>query len=653
MRLYKNFISFAFALTLFCACADDIEYSKGSYAEETFGLQFPESKSIEIAPDDNAVVTYEVRRRDTEGEVQLPVVVTENTDSVFEISPIIFADGDSIALMRIDFSKAETGKNYTLKLEVNDPRYVNNYSIGNHFSLDAIKVKWNPIGLCTYTDDILSVILVGGATATYQVQVYERDDKKGLFRIEDCYRSFAQYEDGSVDPTMWDDSQPWYIEIDAQDPLHVTIPNAFTGLSIPGFGGFYVWGMADYYLEQGDSAQAENYYGKYEYGEITFPVGGIMAGFEALGGYLTSNGSGAFKLVIDPTQKKYEADPKYDFDWEEVNDAAQFSSSNIGYSGIAPLYKGICSITTDGCDTVFANTYGDCYKLSNAYGQGTDLYFTVKDGTVGVPGLNYRLQDTGISTLGQKVYAKINTGGSTFSDKLIELSITYLNEDGSIEFGTDTATISNVKYIEWGTGIFTCNNYLVQGPEVVTIYKEEGEDIYRINDWIVDGMDMYFRWDRTTDNLYIDPQVVALGYYDDGTPFLLAVMDVVSSGFADDFVSEGLIDDPRSYYDSETMTFNFTTVYGDYYTGDWMYDDMGNPVIGNKETLEIVSSIEMEGKVRNSALNVAPRTALKSAKRSSSRFKSKNKFSRFNLTPKKRNKYSLFDENVIYKRSFR
>lgn len=652
MRLYKNFISFAFALTLFCACADDIEYSKGSYAEETFGLQFPESKSIEIAPDDNAVVTYEVRRRDTEGEVQLPVVVTENTDSIFEISPITFADGDSIALMRIDFSKAEIGKNYSLKLEVNDPRYVNNYSIGNHFSLDAIKVKWNPIGLCMYTDDILSVILVGGVTNTYPVQVYERDDKKGLFRIENCYRYFAEYEDGSIDPTMWDDSKSWYIEIDARDPLHVTIPYAFTGLTIPGAGDFYVYGMANNYLEQGDSAQAEKYYGKYEYGEITFPVGSIMAGFEDLG-WASSNGSGAFKLVIDPTQKKYEADPRYDFDWEEINNAAQYNSSTIGYSGVVSLYKGTCSVTTDGCDTVFANTYGDCYKLSNAYGQGKDLYFTVKDGAVGVPGLNYRLQDTGIKTLGHEVFAKINTSGSTFSDKLIELNITYLNEDGSIEFGTGKDTISNVKYIEWGTGIFTFNNYLVQGPAMVTIYKEEGDDIFRIDDLLVEGMDLYFRWDRTTDNLYIDPQIIAGAKYDDGTTFPLGVMDVVSSGSADDFVSEGLIDDPRSYYDSDSKTFYFTTVYADFYSGSYIGDDKGNPVIGDKETLEIVSSIEMNIKSRNKSLDNMFRTELKPLKRSLSRFKYKDKFSRFHLTPKKANKYSLINENLFHKYSFR
>lgn len=673
MRLLNKLVYTLCAVALFSSCSDDDNYSRGDYPLEGYeNVSLPGTVNIEIEPSAPTTYTFEVSRADSLNEAVMPFEVIYNTDSVFEIEPVVFKAGERKSFMTINFSKAEVGKTYRLRLVVNDKNFSSPYENENYLDFTVSRVKWNDLGYmndpegniyCSFYDAIVAELYgITGGDLNLPVMVQERDDKPGYLRIKDIYTYYPEAGLGIFDY----ENSPHYMYIDATDPNKVFIPEPYkTGLTITdGDGECYVWSWAGYYLALGEDAEAAKYYGKYENGKITFPKSSLIMTVQAIvsqiGGdlmnadaWLETNAGGLFNLTIDPTLEKYEADPRYDFDWEVVNNSAQFKSNTIGYSGVVSLYKGTCSVTTDGCDTVFANTYGDCYKLSNAYGQGEDLYFTVKDGTVGVPGDDYRLQYTGINTLGQKVCAQINTSGSKFSDKLIELNITYLNEDGSIEFGTGKDTISNVKYIEWGTGIFTFNNYLVQGPAMVTIYKEEGDDIFRIDDLLVEGMDLYFRWDRTTDNLYIDPQIIAGAKYDDGTTFPLGVMDVVSSGYADDFVSEGLIEDPRSYYDSDSKTFYFTTVYGDFYSNTFIGDDKGNPVIGDKETLEIVSSIEMKGKPRNKSLDIMSRTELKPIKRSLSRFKYKDKFSRFHLTPKKANKYSLINENLFHKYSFR
>lgn len=647
MRQYKNYFALTLILvaTLFASCTDDVDYSKGNRAEETFGLKFPSSQSVEIAPDDEATVTYEVKRKDVEGEVTLPVIITENTDEVFKVSPITFADGDSVAIMNIDFSKAEVGKSYSLKLEVNDPEYVNNYSTGNHFSLEVIKIKWNLVGQCMYTDDILTAMAIDKSW-TYPVTVYERDDKKGLFRIEDTYKYFAMNEDGSIEPSMWDSSQDhWYITIDAQDPEHVTIPYAETGLNVPGGGKFYVWSMADYYLENGDSASADKNYGKYEYGEITFPAGSLLASLDVYGGsFYAANGAGAFKLVIDPTQKKYEADPKYDFDWEAVFTTGLHTSEILEYSGVAALYKGTCNINKDGCDTIFANNYGDLYKIENVYGMGEDLYFTVKDGIMGVPGSDYRTQFTGIQVLGQKVYAKINVDASTYTDKLITLNITFMNEDGSIVFGTSDDIISNITYSEWGQGIFTYNG-LYTGAEKLLISKRDDADVYKMNNWL-DGVDISFVWNKETNEVSIQPQVIGViqGY-------TIAVMDLVTSGFAEQAVAGGFVSDPRSYYDPDQNTFFFTTIYADMASGQILADESGNPLIGDKETLEIVSSVDnskiRSGMLENKLNEIVRTSKLKTLKGATYKVQTNH------FIPKKAKRFSVSENKFSAKKIFR
>ena len=80
-------------------------------------------------------------------------------------------------------------------------------------------------------------------------------------------------------------------------------------------------------------------------------------------------------------------------------------------------------------------------------------------------------------------------------------------------------------------------------------------------------------------------------------------MDLITSGLADAAVQGGYVKDPRSYYDPTNNTFNFTTIYIDLSSGQvFAYED-GSPMIGDKETLEVVSggSSKMRAKALNSA----------------------------------------------------
>lgn len=637
MRLLNKLAYALCAVALLSSCGDDDEYSRGEYPLDGYeNISLPGTVNIEIEPTEPTTYTVEVSRVNTEGEATMPVEITDNTDDVFTVEPVVFKDGESKSVMTINFPNAEVGKSYHLALKVTDKNFTSPYDQANYLDLTVSRVKWNNVGYvndeegniyCEYYDDFMTGLYgISGDLTTY-IQVQERDDKPGYFRLVDPYRAYAKAM-GSYD----EDGAPHYMYIDATDPKKVYMPSLFdSGMTLdPNYGSLIMWDMAGYYLARNDEASAAQYYGKYENGRITYPKGALLVGesLDPEGGLYPANntGNGAFYLQITQPEVQYVADPRYDFDWEELFSAGQYTSEILGYNGTAAVSKGTCYVTTDGCDTIFANTYGDLYKITNPYGTNADIYFTVKNGVVGVPGADFAAQATGITVFGQNVYARINSDESSFSEKLINLNITYTNEDGSIEYGSGVDVISNITYSEWGQGIFTYNG-LYGGQGLVQISKRDDAEVYRLHDLFEEGYDIDFTWNRETNEVAMEPQYVC-----EMQGLMIGVMDLVTSGLADMAVEEGYVEDPRSYYDPATNTFYFTTIYVDLLSGQVLADESG-PLIGDKETLEVVSSVE-NGKLRTVSLGDSFKKVAKTAKASSVR-KFGKKVNGVGLTPKK------------------
>lgn len=650
MRLLNKLAYALCAVALLSSCGDDDEYSRGEYPLDGYeNISLPGTVNIEIEPTEPTTYTVEVSRVNTAGEATMPVEITDNTDDVFTVEPVVFKDGESKAVMTINFPNAQVGVAYHLALKVTDKNFTSPYDQANFLDLTVSRVKWNDVGFvpgedgniyCKYYDDFITGLYGVTGDFTVYTRVQERDDKPGYFRLIDTYAIYAQMFGVTYDES----AGPRYLYIDATDPKKVFIPKAFnTGMTLdPQYGSLIIWDMAGYYLAQGDEASAASSYGTYEDGMITFPKGALLVG-ESIDGKLypaNNTGNGAFYLQIEESQKKYEADPKYDFDWEELFNAGQYTSEALQYSGTAAVYKGKCNTKKDGCDTIFANTYGDLYKIENPYGTGADIYFTVKNGVVGVPGPNYVSQATAIPVFGNEVYARINTEGSSFEDKLINLNITYTNEDGTVEYANGTDVISNITYSSWGEGIFSYSG-MYYGTELLQIEKQDDAEVYCMKNWGGEGIDILFTWNKETNELAIMPQSIGViqGYN-------IGVMDLITSGFADAAVEGGFVKDPRSYYDPEQNTFFFTTIYVDLSSGQVLAGEDGkSPLIGDKETLEVVSTVE-NGKLRSASLGNSFKV-VKKAIETSSIHKLGKKVKNLGLTPKKVSKSSLVRKNNL------
>ena len=464
----------------FTACSDDtVDYERGTWdANENYAdIYFAESSSsLELDPADPLTTTLKVYRRveheytyakDSLGndsitndtivtklpKLTLKLDVVSNTDDVFEVSDAEFAEGDTMAVVTINFPKAEVGVPYVLDLQVTGADYVSLYSEAPATKLTVTRVKWNDCGfyfdengnkvegMCMYTDDVVTGFF-GVDNLSYPVRVQERADKPGYFRLFNVYGKAYGYNE----PGDWDDSKDYFIYIDATNPKKVYIPH---------------------YCE----------------------VGLVSLADYNSGGFRACNSGGLFCLVLDPTQNPYRAEIKKDFDYS-LDFEGKFISEQYNTITNVQLWKGVANNTTDKCDSVFAATYGTPYCLKSPYADGYDLYFTVKDGEVKIPE-GYEIQATGDKAAGADIYAKISTM-STFAEGLINLVITFQDKEGNVVYGTANEQLLNLTYTEIGTGVYTYNveplsqggSSYYTGSEEATLFQcDQDPSQYYLTPW--------------------------------------------------------------------------------------------------------------------------------------------------------------------------
>lgn len=180
-------------------------------------------------------------------------------------------------LVKIPFSSDNESGRYTIvAVGYRDEDVVNSSSLTfNYTAANAPDPNegWNPLGYVEYTDGfICSMFTVG--IVTYEVEIQESKEAPGLYRLVDPYGEAYPYnEPGDYDPTM-----TVYLEVNATNPNHVSIPFTQTATNW-GYGDMYLWSLADYYEYQGatpEEIEEEEVYGSLKDGQITFPAESLL-----------------------------------------------------------------------------------------------------------------------------------------------------------------------------------------------------------------------------------------------------------------------------------------------------------------------------------------------------------------------------------------
>ena len=302
----------------FSSCQDELTYQPGELdAEDCYGVYFPiqgGTGDIQIEPGDQTFFTYTVRRSNTEGELHIPVKITDEA-KVFSASEIVFRDEEPTAELVVYFPSIERGVTYDCTIELDGDQYVSKYS-KNSTSLrfSVTMIQWNtlkgPSGetMGKYRDAIFQDwFSVSNKNSERDIEIQERDDMPGYYRMFDVYDAsfMSSIFGGNMSGNCVYQA---YTYIDATDPDKVWIPTFKCGLILHSdYGeisiGSYVADNADDF-----GASITSVYGTLKEGVIEFPSGSLQMKLEMLGWY-SANNTGNHRIILPGYRAKdYDVD---------------------------------------------------------------------------------------------------------------------------------------------------------------------------------------------------------------------------------------------------------------------------------------------------------------------------------------------------------
>ena len=566
-KLYIYPLALAFAAFALAACSgDDDELAPGEWnaAENYANVAFEKLQtSEELDPADATDAFIKVTRQNTSGAITVPVKIVTNTDDVFTVDPLTFADGEAEANLSFHFPDAEVGKPYTLEVEISDPKFVSEYTSVSTYSYTVTRVKWNDVsyiinngqkiyGYAAYTEDLVTTFFAV-PNLTFPTRLQERDDMPGYFRMVNTYgANYPALEEG-----QWDPENDYYIYIDATDPDKVYIPEACnTGMDV-NYGFCYVWSMVGLGMKRERQDYIDGNYGTYENGVITFPKGALLFGMEKYNdlGFYDSNNNGAFRLVVDPDKDLYVADPRTDFTFENEF-LGTLNSSLLVAKRDAMFQKGTCVNDKDDCDKRFEEEYGTLYRLQSPYANGYDLLFAIDDkGIVSVPA-GLEKQITGMKSVNKDVFAAINGGASSYDaeEQHLKLTIEFFDQNKlSLGEFVEELTYKPV-WNQVGTGTYTYwawdGEEAEPDPGYTFSKRPDKDDAYRIDEWFY-GAPLEFTWDQETNALTVPFQ--STEHKEEGEMIYVADYNTWTGSDSEQ---------TQSYFDPEKNTFMFFMVYG-------------------------------------------------------------------------------------------
>ena len=466
-NLFKYTYLLAAAAFLALSCqkeVEDVYVPAAPDAEDCFGVYFPvqdASGSHELDPVDPTEVTISVARKNTSGAVTVPVELSSETEGIFSASELKFADGQAESSFKISFPKAEPGVTYSVTAQISGAEYASNYNAGaTSLTYSVTRVKWNLLGTGKWREDILAGTMssyVSPLNPVWEVTVYERDDKPGMFRIYDVYTDkqiedwlkpdFKQYRD-SVDPELM-------ILLDASNPKKAWIKYTCVGWQFYTNGQFYIGSrVAENVDVIGTNYISDANYGTYENGIVTFPLKALCYGFAADDWWGYGNTNEMFYFAIPgATPVDYSLKLK----------------SNLTENGLTPIDVTVGMDVEEVKYAVYEGSLNAAQAANkvNAIVAGTDASESFKDFTPNATGsaklgtMGVSASDTGVYTLVAVAYdAKGNAQNSA------NVEFTYVSAESPVPVVINCGLESSGKYAAYGLSTDNCLEFYIYGEDI-------------------------------------------------------------------------------------------------------------------------------------------------------------------------------------------
>ncbi len=435
-------------------------------------------------------------------DVESVRVAVVERDSSEELEDTVYGAIDAIIDGTVDYKTVTDSCAVQFSVTVDGSYVVVAVAFGGGEAVDfdyaTFKVdhsSWTSLGLCEYTDDYIASVYIGSAAycVTYEVEIQENDDTPGLYRLVNPYGEAYPYND----PGDWDDTEDYYMEINASDPDGVYIDYQNTGLDW-GYGPFYVYSYAAYYLDYGYSlamVMMMGCCGTFEKGVITFPQMSLLCAMPEYDNYYYyANDYGMFKVVMPGTVI---LDCSVD-----VSYVGELTDSHDNNYAVATVELGE--------DVEYA-------LVAMAEGKDHDaLVKAIEAGTVECQtltesgGVEFPCEESGTFTIAVVTYAD--------------------DEPQESAYVTFTYTAVAQTWSKYGEGDYYYSGYLAVGADPgLEIYQSDViPSRFKIEHWGYD-VDFYFTWDQDSNEIVVDEQTTGATYY--GEDVYVTDMSVDYSSF--------------------------------------------------------------------------------------------------------------------------
>ena len=290
------------------SCVEEMD--NGLASDVTYGVYFPTQPGtgdIQLAPEDSKYLKFTVRRLVTKGSLTVPVKIESSHPGIFSTTEVFFEEDAPSADIEIYFPTIRQGVTYDCTVSIEGDKYVSQYSKNaTHLSFSVTSVKWNQLigdnGETTglWRDGVFAGFYSTMANPNHErsIEIYERDDKPGYYRLYDVYNAsfigemFGMAESNAAAVCL----EKHYTYIDATDPDKVWIPTFKTGVLLsPNDGSISI---GSYVAENEDfDPSIPSIYGKLENGVITFPASSLQLHFGSYGWY-SANSFGLHRVVL-------------------------------------------------------------------------------------------------------------------------------------------------------------------------------------------------------------------------------------------------------------------------------------------------------------------------------------------------------------------
>lgn len=301
---------------LMLSCVQEMETETGGFDDaDCYGVYFPSQAGtgdLQVGPDDPKSLKFTVRRLNTRGAVTVPVTIDTGHPGVFSVTEIHFEEDSPTAEMEVFFPKIKQGVKYDCTIKVEGREYVSSYSQNaTHISFSVTCVKWNKLigdnGATTglWRDGVFPEwFSVPNPNLEQAVEIYERDDMPGYYRIFDVYGATYMTNMFGMNASSVCLEQN-YTYIDATDPEKVWIPTFRTGIVMSADYGEI--SIASYVVENDEfDPSISSIYGTLKDGVITFPANSLQMHLAVLGWYPT-NSFGLHRIIL-PGYRALETD---------------------------------------------------------------------------------------------------------------------------------------------------------------------------------------------------------------------------------------------------------------------------------------------------------------------------------------------------------